>query len=400
MKVLVVSHNFPLSRNEVSYSFVFDEAFRLASRGVEVDVVRGVYDADLAVDALRIHNLAKINLSAIPFGLRRLRNFPISSFLHPLESFYYLNYGQTVAEVVKAKKIDIIHAHFACPGGFVAGLAKRSVKKPLVVTLHGFDILTEPSINYGDRLQKDYDDKVRTVLSSADKVLVASKAVYDEALKAGCIRDNLTYVANGVDLNRFNPELDGESIRDKLGIKNRPIVFTLRAFVPKNGVEYLIKSAPEVLNVFPDAVFIIGGDGLLRPSLESLVNTLGLSQNVIFAGRIPYIDLPYFYSACDVFVIPSIVEAFGLVTVEAMACGKPVIGTNVGGIPDTIKNGINGYLVNPKDPKSLAEKIVFLLESPSLAKRMGKKGRRIAEENFDVEKRIGKILSIYSQLTK
>lgn len=395
-----MARHFPLSREQVLYSFVFDEASRLTKECEQVHVVRGEYGNDSNVDGMYVHSLKKLNSSLISFLCRTVFDFPPSSFLHPFKSYYHCgNYAQTVARVAVKQKIDLLHAHFAYPEGFVAKLAKKSVRKPLVVTLHGSDILTEPSIDYGDRLRKDCDDKVRRVLESADKVLVASKAVFDEASKAGCSRDRLKYLPNGVDLNRFNLELDSGWVRNKLGIGKRPLVLTVRALVPKNGVEYLIMSALEVWGRYPEVAFVIVGEGPLRLGLEKLVNDMGLSENIIFLSKASYDDLPYYYSACDVFVIPSIMEAFGLVTVEAMACGKPVIGTNVGGIPDTIEDGKNGFLVSPRDPQRLAEKIMLLLENQDLREEMGIKGREIAEKKFDINKRINRIIKIYSELT-
>lgn len=399
IKISIVSQYFPLNRDEVFYSFVFDEASRLAKKCAEVHVVKSLYGEDLVVDGMHVHNLPRVNLSSIPFFLKSMCDFPLATLLHPLGSFQcYCNYVQTIAKVTKTHEVDLIHAHFACPEGFAAMLAKECVRKPLVVTLHGYDILTEPSIKYGDRLRKDCDERVRRVLKAADRVLAASRAVYNEAVKAGCSRDKLVHVSNGVDLNRFKSKSNHKWVRRKLGIGNKLVVLSVRALVPKNGVEYLVASAPEVVKQCPDVVFVIIGEGPLRPRLMKLANDLGMSKNFVFIGKVPYIDLPDYYAACDVFVIPSIMEAFGLVTVEAMASSKPVIGTNVGGIPDTIENGKNGYLVPPRDPQRLAEKILLLLENSDLREKMGFEGRIMAEERFDVNKRIDSIVTIYSEL--
>lgn len=398
-RILIVARYFPLSKEEVLYSFVYEEAFRLTKECKKVSVVRGLYSKNLEIDGIRVYNLKRVNLPSFSFLLKGIPSFPFSSFLHPFESYFYCsNYAQTTMQAAVEHRVDLLHAHFAYPEGFVASLARNFVRKPLVVTLHGSDILTEPSIEYGDRLRKDCDDKIRRVLETADKVLAASKAVCNEALKAGCNRNRLEYLPNGVDLNRFNLELDGGWVQGKLGVGKKPIVLTVRALVPKNGVEYLIMSALEVCKRCPEIVFLIVGEGPLRLALEKLVNDMGLSKNVIFLSKASYDDLPYYYSACDVFVIPSIMEAFGLVTVEAMACGKPVIGTSVGGIPDTIEDGKNGFLVPPRDPQSLAEKIILLLENQDLSKEMGVAGREMAEKKFDINKRISRIMEIYSEL--
>ena len=106
----------------------------------------------------------------------------------------------------------------------------------------------------------------------------------------------------------------------------------------------------------------------------------------------------YYYAMSDIVVVPSLQEAFGLVVAEAMASGKPVIGSNVGGIPDQIIDGYNGFLVQPRKPKEIAEKILWLINNPEEARRMGMNGRRIVEEKFDINKRIDRLISLYHRI--
>ncbi|MEM1583004.1 MAG: glycosyltransferase family 4 protein, partial [Candidatus Bathyarchaeia archaeon] len=121
-------------------------------------------------------------------------------------------------------------------------------------------------------------------------------------------------------------------------------------------------------------------------------------DKVIFTGRIPQDEVPYYYSMSDIVVVPSLQEAFGLVVSEAMACGKPVIGTNVGGIPDQIIDGYNGFLVKPRSPEDIAEKIIWLLENQEEAKVMGMRGRKIVEEKFNIERKMDRIIELYKSL--
>ena len=404
MKVLVVSSSFPLNIHTVTASFVFDEASKSSRRDIVIHVARGVKsiwnkERDLFVENMSIHNFGRkidplIVLSTIKNALALL---PISNF-HPEIIATTLPYSWFITKLIRKHRLDLIHAHFAYPEGFAGLIAKHETGRPLIVTLHGVDILTERTIGYGLRLNKGFDIIIRKVLREADVVIASSTSTFEEALNAGCDQRNLVLVPNGVDIKRFTLNIDGRRVRKKLGIMGKFIVFTLRAHVPKNGIKYLIKAAHTVLRKNPNVYFVIGGDGPLRRELEKLADGLGISGNIVFTGYIPYDELPYYYAASDIFVIPSVIEAFGLVAVEAMACGKPVVGSNVGGIRDIIRDGQNGYLVEPKDPKSLADKIAFMLENPSLREKLGEEGRRTAERNFDIERRIDKILRIYSRL--
>lgn len=406
MRVLVVSGSFPLSAKQVRYSFVFDEALRVSKRGVSVHVARGIMSIlnerrDMVIEGMYIHNFSrKIDASIISVSAKNLAILPPKVLFYPRAIFATLPYSWFITKLMRTYEVDFVHAHIAYPNGFVALIAKHKARKPLIVTLHGSDILTDPSVSYGMRLDQTIDMIIRKVLKEADVVIAASTATYREALRAGCQSEKIMLIPNGVDLDRFNSKINGRRIRNVLSVVDKPMVFALGAHVPEHGFEYLIEAAYSVLKERPDVFFVIGGDGPLRPWYEEKAKSLGIDKNVIFVGKIPPEDLPCYYAASDLFVIPSLVEAFGLVIVEAMGCEKPVVGTKVGGIPDIIKDGLNGYLARPRDSKSLAEKILFLLENPNIAKRMGKEGRRLAQENFDIEKRINKILTIYSELTE
>jgi glycosyltransferase involved in cell wall biosynthesis len=404
MRVLIVSSYFPSSKEGVAGIFVYEEAKRICDRNVEVHVARGLRSIrnerkNLVADGINIHNFSEgINLPFLSCGWKTFGILPIRSFFRPDSIFFTVPYSWFLLHLIKEFSIDIIHAHFAYPAGFAGLLAKKAAEKPLVVTLHGVDIITEPSINYGIRLKKAYDRMVEKVVECADKVFAASTFVYQEALNAGCEQERLVLLPNGVDMRRFNPEINGAIMAKRLGIEKQPIVFTLRAHDPKNGIEYLIRAIPQVVKEMPEVIFVIGGDGPLRTFHEALARKLNIYKSCIFVGRIPQGELPYYYSACDIFVIPSVTEAFGIVTVEAMACGRPVIGTNVGGIQDIVRDRASGFLVRPRDSNEIADRIIALIENPKLRRTMGNKGRKIAEENFDINKRIDKILSVYHDL--
>jgi len=262
------------------------------------------------------------------------------------------------------------------------------------------DILTEPATGYGIRLKRGYDALVRKVLSCADAVICNSRALYDEALKIVDDPDKLRLRYHGVDLKLFTPREKDEA-RVRLGLPlDKYIIFTAKPYIhrPQYGIEYLIKSIPEVLPKKKDLLIIIGGDGPLKSFHEELAKSLGISNYVVFMDQIPRGLMPYYYAASDVVVVPSLQEAWGLVATEAMASGRPVIASSVGGLKEQVINGFNGFLVPPRDPRAIADRILYFLENPSEAERMGLNGRRLAEERFDMEKRIDRIIELYNSL--
>lgn len=219
-----------------------------------------------------------------------------------------------------------------------------------------------------------------------------------EAVKI--VKDNkkVHLVPNGIDIERFNPYIETSGLKKKLGLDKHTIIFTLRNHNYKYGIEYLIRAAAIVNKRINNVVFIIGGDGHLRKYHEQLAIKLEVNKSVIFTGKIPHDKVPLYYAMSDVVVVPSLQEAFGLVVAEAMACGKPVIGTNIGGIPDQIVDGYNGFLVTPKSPSEIAKKIFWLFENPDDAKRMGHNARKTVEEKFDIKNRVKTIITFYEKL--
>lgn len=401
ISVGIISHVVGKTPEVLSRSFVFDEAYKLVHKGIDVHVIRSNFEKDSFLYGINYHGLdRKIDPRTLGFIVKNLNVYmPLSLLRRPTLIYWENLYAINVSKVVKKYNIDLIHAHFAYPEGLVGLLTKRETRKPLIVTLHGYDILVEPSVGYGIRLMKKYDAIVRAVLKDADRVIVASRAAYGEAARL-CHSDKIVLIPNGVDTIRFNPELDGSVIREKCGIEDAFVVFTVRHHEPQYGIEYLIRAIPHVTHRRNDVVFVIGGNGTLRKYHEHLAYELGVKNHTIFTGRIPRNDLPLFYAASDVVVIPSLQEAWGLVCTEAMACGKPVIGSDVGGLRDQIIDSFNGFLVPPKDSRAIAEKILYLIENPDKAKKLGFNGRKLVVERFSIEKRIDKLVELYEEVLK
>ncbi|MHA1596623.1 MAG: glycosyltransferase [Candidatus Asgardarchaeia archaeon] len=402
LSVAIVASYVGKNPKDISYSFVFDEAYKLSKKGVNVHLVRSVPNGETYSYGMYYHDMREEGFfKTFKFFMKNLSFYPMVSLIRrPMRVYRENLYALNLMRVVEENKIDLIHSHFAYQEGLVGLLAKRRCKKPLIVSVHGFDILCEPSVGYGIRLSRRYDRIVKFVLERADAIIAASTATFDEARSIVSDEGKVHLIFNGVDVERFNPMLDGSFIKKSLGIENKKVVFTLKGHKPVYGIEYLIRAIPIVVKERDDVVFVIGGDGPLRDFHEDLSSKLGVRDKVIFVGRIPHDEAPYYISMSNVVVVPSIQEAFGLIVSEAMACGKPVVGSDVGGIRDQIINGYDGFLVSPKSPDEIAERILWLLENPDEAKKMGQRGREIVERKFDVSKRVDKVLKLYRKLVK
>jgi glycosyltransferase involved in cell wall biosynthesis len=164
------------------------------------------------------------------------------------------------------------------------------------------------------------------------------------------------------------------------------------------GVEFLIQAVSLIVKVFPQTTLTLVGDGRNKTDLFNLTKKLQIEQSIQFRGWIEYKNLNTYYKKASLVVVPSIcAEAFGLVILEAMSAGRPVIGTNVGGIPEVIDDGVSGYLVEPANPEQLAEKVIKLFSDEKLLKELGRNARQKAEE-FSIEKYVERLEEVYGEI--
>ncbi len=293
-----------------------------------------------------------------------------------------------VIKLVKKEKINIIHCHGYGSANF-GRLAGIFTKVTVIVHSHDNDLNYPLHQKVSDFLLSRYTDK-----SFAVSEAVKQSTIQKRKIPA----DRVSVIYNGIPMEEFKiPELfETEAEKKRLGINpGTNVIGTVAQLRVEKGIEYLLKAVPKVLSSFPNSVFIIVGDGSLREELEALTKKLNIEHNVIFTGFSKKITC--LLSIFDIKVLPSLNEGFGLVIVEAMVAGKPVIATNVGGIKEILRDGETGLFVPPADPDSLAEKIVYLLKNKDLAKCMGKKAKEESKK-YDIKSHVKKIEEQYLEL--
>jgi phosphatidylinositol alpha-1,6-mannosyltransferase len=227
------------------------------------------------------------------------------------------------------------------------------------------------------------------LLRGPDHFTPVSTYTADLLRERGVPSDRLSVVPNGTDPERFQPA-DASEARARLSLPNTPILLTVGRLVSRKGIDTTLRALPSVLDSISSLTYLIVGTGPDRDRLERLAYALGVQDHVHFAGRVSAEDLPSYYQASDLFVMPSRaappdVEGYGIVFLEAGACGVPVIGARTGGIPDAVQDGETGRLVPPSSPTALADAISTLLTTPDLAQHLGKQGleRVRATANWD-----------------
>ena len=204
-------------------------------------------------------------------------------------------------------------------------------------------------------------------------------------------------VYNAVGIEKFN--LDANADSGEKSENNIIKILYAGRFDLGKGIEYLIGAITHVVKKHDNCNFVFVGDGAIRQQAENLARKLKVSKHVVFEGFVPYDKINKYYQRCDIVVVPSVwPEPFGRSLIEAMACGKPVVTTKVGGIPEVIENGKNGLLVEPANSQEMANAITTLLRDEEMRLKMGKRGRKIAEEKYNAEVIARRVLKIYEDI--
>jgi phosphatidylinositol alpha-1,6-mannosyltransferase len=229
-------------------------------------------------------------------------------------------------------------------------------------------------------------------LDAADFLVVNSEFTRRQYLERGVRSDqHILKVNPGVDTTQFRPDAgDPLAIRERYGLADRPVLLSVARLVEWKGQDMVLEALPRIRDAVPDIAYVIVGEGPHRAALARSVRRLGLERQVVFAGFVPSAELPSYYRAADVMVVPSRefavglpIEGFGIVYVEAGACGTPTIGGLGGGTEESIADGVTGFRVDPNDPAAIASAALELLEDRALADRFGRAGRERAVNEFD-----------------
>ena len=270
---------------------------------------------------------------------------------------------------------------------------------PIVGRLAGVPVVVNNQRNLGYWLRGGYRERVYEFNNSrvVDAVLVNSEAAATELRRRFRTPDaRIRNIGAGVDTELIGAAASADGLVREYGFEDAPLVGCVGKFTEVKGHEHFVRAAALVLAKRPDARFILVGDGPRRAMLEELVEELDVERAVRFAGARG--DVPGILKALDVFVLPSISEGLPNVVLEAMAAGRPVVASNVGGVPEVVESGSNGLLFEPGDPEAMASSVLRLLDDPALAQQMGRVGETLARERFDIGVVVGRLEETFEEL--
>jgi glycosyltransferase involved in cell wall biosynthesis len=290
---------------------------------------------------------------------------------------------------------DVIHAHWAIPTGPAAVMAARKLGVPSVITMHGGDVYVNPEQGYDFPTRWYVRPALRWTLRHAGALTAITEDCRQHALRAGAPDDHIRLVFNGTDLRRFSPGVNGSAPDLQFGPN---MIFACRQLFPRKGIRFLLEAAAQLKPRFPDLKVVLAGDGFERPELARLAADLGIDSDVTFLGWVPNADLPPYYRAAAVSVIPSLEEGFGIPAAEAMGCEVAVVASNAGGLPEVVEHGVTGLVVRRGDSGALAQAIGSLLADPARRREMGQAGRKRALRLFDWDRTAEQFEQLYGEI--
>ena len=292
------------------------------------------------------------------------------------------------------ERVDIIHTHWLIPQGFIGALVHCFTGIPHVATVHGSDLAIIRKSAVLTRICSfiiHHSDAI-TVNSSYNRQQLVS-------LVPGSER-KIQIIPMGVDVNAFHKRIPLDEVNKS---KQDHILLNVGRLIELKGTQYLIEAMPAVIRSVPNASLVIIGTGPEEERLTRRIHELSLEEHVRFLGKIRHDEIMTYYQQADTVVLPSVTvagstEGLGVVLLEAMASGCPVIGTSVGGIPDIITDGENGFLVPERDSVQLAEKIIQLLLDAKLRETFRKNGYARIDESFSWDRIADQFASVYHQI--
>jgi glycosyltransferase involved in cell wall biosynthesis len=393
VKVLYIATAFPRFEGDVITPWLVETIRRLQNQDIKIDVFTSAYKGlkENSVYGIKVYRFRYFfrkwekltHDETVPDRMRK-------GVFNKLLAGFYLIAG-TISIIIHCvkKKYDIIHCHWPFPHIVFAYAASRFGRSKLISSFYGVEL------RWVKNKLPIFKPLLRFAIRKSDAVTAISSYTAREISEIA--PTNITIIPFGAAITVSDQKL---SVPKDNRIKNILLVGRL---VERKGVRYLIE-AVALINKTIEANLTIVGEGSEKSNLEAFVKEKALEHKVNFTGKVTQSQLEECYRKCDIFVLPAVTdskgdtEGLGVVLLEAMAYRKPVIGSELGGIPDIIKNGLNGLMVPEKDSVKLADAILQILQKPEIAQRFGEAGFQFVNANFSWDKIINDIMKLYREV--
>jgi glycosyltransferase involved in cell wall biosynthesis len=362
-KKLLVLGGYPY-KNNYNGSFVKEQVDCLSNTFEQINVISALsYFPKFMLNSERFRSIVKYvsypeNYSYGNISVYFPKYFPLpTSPDFFMLSRKHLNF-HAIHGLITREKIgfDIVHSHFIFPAGYVGMKLKERYHVPFIITAHGGDVYKAPFKN------DKWFQLSKSILEHADKIITTSIRNFNIITREIGISEQKVYIiGNGFDNNKFY-QMNQRQIREKLSLpQDKKILLSVGNLVEIKGHKYLVEAVNKVLAKRKDILCIIIGRGIGKEKLQNQIDSLGLNDFIKVINGVSHDEVPFWMNACDLFVLPSLDEGFPTVIPEALACGKPVIASRVGGIPEIINNKDIGELFQKKNVDGLVTAIINAL---------------------------------------
>ena len=395
MKVLVISHMYPSTFNKIGGIFVHEQVKALVSKGVEVQVVSPVPWTPFPINYLssKWKKYSAVPEKTVYEGINiwypRYLTFPRAWFFASSGQRMYWGIKDIVAKICQKFQFDLIHTHVVLPDGYAGMKIAQKYKKPLIVTIHGQDL--QRTIFKSEKCKRN----IEKVVNFSEKTIVVSKKlkkIGEKYLEVN--KDKIIVVPNGISMRDIYTGKN-KNIQEYNGKK---VILSVSHLIKTKGIDLNLRAIAKLRQKYPDIIYLIIGKGKEKKKLEKLINELNLKNVVVFIGEVSHHKVMEYMTFCIIFSLPSWNEGFGIVYLEAMAQGKPIIGCQGEGIEDFVEHNKTGLLVKPKDVDSLVKAMDYLLSNPDEARAMGERAKKLVLENYTWEKNAEKTIKIYKEV--
>lgn len=354
--------------------------------------VKGI--AESSKFQIKLFGLEKINHSSfdgyqnISFETFAFSKDFVVGYRKKFSKLAYLKAIPTLKRIIKSFNPDLVHAHYLSSYGLLGYLTGF---KPFFVSVWGIDIYDFPELSFLHRFV------TKRILHKADRIFSTSYVM--KTITKKYTNKKVNVIPFGIDTKKFAPKKE-KTLR--LFPENQIVIGTIKALEVKYGVDYLIKAFKLVKEKYENVKLLIVGDGKQKECLENLVSALALQNDVLFTGYIDSENISVYYNELDIYVALSVFdsESFGVAVLEASSSEKPVIVSNVGGLPEVVENDITGFVVPPRNEHEAAEKICFLIENSKIRNAFGRNGRKRVLHNYDFKNNLEDMIKHYNDYGK
>jgi glycosyltransferase involved in cell wall biosynthesis len=375
MRVLLLNYEYPPVGGGAGYATA-NIARGLAELGIDAEVLTSRINGEedgVSVDGVPVHRVKSWRVNIHDCGLRGAYTYVLAAALKR-------------RQLHAKRRYDLEHYFFSMPTGLLTLIPSLRRQVPYIVSLRGSDVPGyDPFNRKVERIHSLLKPVTRRIWNRARKVVALSDALAETARQTAPDLD-IEVIPNGIDTEQFSPP---ERRKTRSTIR----LITVARLLERKGIQTILEACAKP-TLLPVTLQIIG-TGPYEAELRNMVDALGLSECVEFVGYVPNEELPKYYRKSDIFVLPSETESFGLVFAEAMSCGLPIAASNVGGIPETVRHGIDGLLCPPGDPVLLRANIRRLMSSAETRAQISDSQRQRILANYPWEHIAARYLEVY-----